>query len=95
MKITRLRYFLEKNSKFNKKNYKIIFVGNIKYTPNKNACFEFATKILPKINKIYPEIEFHIIGEISKIDKFLLLSKNNVKIFGKKNIQGGQGRRQR
>lgn len=71
--------------KFNKKNYKIIFVGNIKYTPNKNACFEFATKILPKINKIYPEIEFHIIGEISKIDKFLLLSKNNVKIFGKKN----------
>ena len=76
---------IKKKYKFNKKNYKIIFIGNIKYAPNKNACFEFANKILPLIRKIYPNIEFHIIGEISQIDKFLLERKKNVKIFNKIN----------
>lgn len=74
---------INKIYKFDKKNFKIIFIGNIKYAPNKNACFEFADKILPSINKIYPNIEFHIIGEISKIDKFLLKRKQNVKILNK------------
>ena len=74
---------VKKKFKFHKKNYKIIFIGNIKYAPNKNACYEFVNKILPSINKIYPEIEFHILGEISKIDKFLLSNKKNVKILNK------------
>ena len=72
-----------KKYKFHKKNYKIIFIGNIKYAPNKNACYEFANKILPTINKKHSGIEFHIIGEISKIDKFLLSKKKNVKILNK------------
>ena len=77
-----------KKFKFHKKNYKIIFIGNIKYAPNKNACYEFANKILPSINKIYPDIEFHIIGEISKIDKFFLNKKKNIKILNKvKNLE--------
>ena len=66
---------IKKKYKFKAKNYKIIFIGNIKYVPNKNACFEFANKILPLICKIYPNIEFHIIGEISNIDKFFLKQK--------------------
>ena len=74
---------IKKKFKFHKKNYKIIFIGNIKYAPNKNACYEFVNKILPSINEIYPEIEFHILGEISKIDKLLLSSKKNVKILNK------------
>ncbi len=74
---------IKKKFKFHKKNYKIIFIGNIKYAPNKNACYEFVNKILPSINEIYPEIEFHILGEISKIDKFLLSIKKNVKILNK------------
>ncbi len=74
---------VNKTYKFNKKNYKIIFIGNIKYAPNKKACFEFANKILPSINEIYPNVEFHIIGEISKIDKFFLKRKPNVKILNK------------
>ena len=76
---------IKKKYKFNIKNYKIIFIGNIKYTPNKDACFEFANKILPLIRKVYPNIEFHIIGEISKIDKFFLEKKQNVIIFDKVN----------
>ena len=76
---------IKKKYKFNIRNYKIIFIGNIKYAPNRNACFEFANKILPLICKIYPNVEFHIIGEISKIDKFFLKQKQNVKIFDKVN----------
>ena len=74
---------IKKKYKFNIKNYKIIFIGNIKYAPNRNACFEFTNKILPLICKIYPNVEFHIIGEISKIDKFFLNQKRNVKILDK------------
>ncbi len=69
--------------KFNKKNYKIIFIGNIKYTPNRQACYQFINKTFPKIIAKYPEIEFHIIGEISILDKFILEKKSNVKVFGR------------
>jgi len=79
---------INKIYRFHQKNYKIIFIGNIKYAPNKKACFEFANKSLPFINEIYPNIEFHIIGEISKIDKFFLKQKPNVKILNKvKNLE--------
>ena len=67
--------------KFNKKNNKIIFIGNIKYAPNREACLEFINKILPKILFKYPKVQFHIIGEISKIDKLFVMKKRNVKIF--------------
>jgi hypothetical protein len=79
---------IKKKYKFHEKNYKIVFIGNINYVPNKNACYEFSNKILPIINKIHSNIEFHIIGEISKIDHFLLSKKKNVKILNKiKNIE--------
>ena len=80
--------YINKKYKFHKKNYKILFIGNINYAPNKNACYEFSNKILPIINKVYSNIEFHIIGEISKIDNFFLSKKKNVKILNKiKNLE--------
>jgi len=69
--------------KFKKTNFKILFTGNIKYLPNKYACYSFARSILPKINRIYPEVEFHIVGEINFFDKFLLSLLKNTKVFGK------------
>ena len=71
--------------KHKKNNKKIIFVGNIKYLPNKLACFDFTKNVLEKINLRYPEIEFHIIGDISVIDKFLLEKNKNVIVHGKVN----------
>ena len=85
-KITQISFGVEsikKKYKFSLKNYKIIFIGNIKYSPNKNACYEFANKVFPKILEIHPNLEFHIIGEISKIDRFFLGQKTNVKTHGK------------
>ena len=71
--------------KFDKKNNKIIFIGNLNYLPNRRACFNFARKILPKVNKKYPKIEFHIIGEISYLSKIFLKMFKNVKVIGPKN----------
>ena len=74
--------------KYKKNNNKIIFIGNIKYLPNKLACKDFAKNILKKINFKYPKIEFHIIGDISLIDKLILKSYQNVIIHGKiKNLE--------
>ncbi len=60
----------------NKNNFKIFFVGNINYLPNKLACYNFAKNTLPKINKKYSKIEFHIIGQINYFDKFFLQDSN-------------------
>ncbi len=77
---------IQKIYKFSNKNFKILFVGNLKYLPNKIACFDFAKKILPKILKKIPSIEFHIVGDIRKIDKFRLKFCSNVKVYGQKKI---------
>jgi len=72
---------------FSKKNYKIIFIGNLSYLPNKLACYDFAYKVLPKILQFNRGFEFHIIGNLNIIDKFILTRKSNVKAIGqKKNI---------
>ena len=69
--------------KFHKKNFKIIFIGNINYLPNRYACYDFAKNILPKINLVYPEVEFHIIGKINILDKIRLYLFKNVKVLEK------------
>ncbi len=74
---------VNKKFKFNKKNNKIIFIGNIKYLPNKEACKHFAKNIFPKILKIDPSLQFHIIGEISKIDKFIFERNKSIIVHGK------------
>ena len=87
VKISNGSFSQKKSFIFKKKNNKILFIGNIKYLPNKEACFYFVKKILPKINKRFPEIEFHIIGEISILNKVILMSYKNVKVLGtKKNL---------
>ena len=74
--------------KYKKNNKKIIFIGNIKYLPNKLACKDFAKNVLKKINLKYPEIQFHIIGDIGVIDKLILKSYKNVIVHGKiKNLE--------
>ena len=74
--------------KFSNKNNKIIFIGNINYAPNKLACSNFINNILPNILRINPNIEFHIIGEISQFNKLIWQRNRSVKIHGKvKNLK--------
>ena len=69
--------------KFSEKNYKILFIGNVKYLPNKYACYEFAEQILPKLNNLYPKIQFHIVGEINFYDKYNFKKYRNVIVHGR------------
>ncbi len=64
------------------KNYKILFVGNINYLPNKLACYDFSKNILPKLNKHLPNLEFNIVGKINIFDKFFLGLFTNVVVHG-------------
>jgi glycosyltransferase involved in cell wall biosynthesis len=68
--------------RYKKKNYKILFVGNINYLPNKLACYNFSKNILPKLNENYPNLEFNIVGKINVFDKFFLTRFSNVRVHG-------------
>ena len=68
--------------KFKSNNYKILFVGNIGYFPNKIACYNFSKNILPKLNSKLPKAEFNIVGKINFIDKFFMSFFENVKVHG-------------
>ncbi len=74
---------IKKIYKFSKKNYKIVFIGNIKYAPNRQACFKFINNIFPKIKKLIPNVEFHIFGEIYSIDRYFFMKKPGIHVKGK------------
>ncbi len=78
---------IKKKYLFSKKNKKILFIGNLKYLPNILAIKIFVKKILPRLKKNFPDVELHIIGDISNLDKFFLTFVKNVKCWGpQKNI---------
>lgn len=68
--------------KYNKNNNKILFIGNIKYLPNKLACYDFIKNLLPKVNKKLEKVEFSIVGEINPKDRVYLEKFKNVKVHG-------------
>ena len=74
--------------KYKKNNYKIIFIGNIKFIPNKIACNDFVKNVLGLINLKYPKISFHVIGNIGYLNKIFLKKYKNVVVHGKvKNLK--------
>jgi len=75
--------FSSQRFKYSKSNNKIIFIGNMRYLPNKLACKDFVKNVLKKINLKYPEIKFHIIGDIRLLDKIFLSSYKNVVVHGR------------
>ena len=90
-KIIQMNFGIDKikNSyKYNKNNYKIIFIGNVKYTPNRQACLNFIKQIFPKLKSKFSNIEFHVFGDIRDIDKSLFMRAEGVKFYGKiKNLE--------
>ena len=73
--------------KFSKDNFRILFVGNLDYLPNFLACKDFIKNDLPFLKKKIPQIKFSIIGNVTKLRKFLLSGKPEVEVLGfKKDI---------
>ena len=66
--------------KFKRSNRDVIFIGNINYLPNKIACFNFIKETMPKLKRRGINIKLKIIGQTSKILKFLLTRFNNVEV---------------
>ena len=78
---------IKKKYIFSSKNKKILFIGNLRYLPNKLAIKNFIKNTLPKLEKKIPGVNLEVIGDISKINKVLLSSHKRVKFLGvKKNI---------
>ena len=67
---------------YKKSNCKVLFLGNLNYFPNKKACKKFSKIIMPKLNKIYPNLEFHIIGEVKILDKIFFNSLKKTYVHG-------------
>ena len=76
---------VQKKFSFSKKNNTILFIGNLGYLPNLLAVKDFLVNILPNVKKVIPNIKFYIIGNINKIDKFLLSFDNTTKFLGQQN----------
>lgn len=76
---------VQKKFSFSKKNNTILFIGNLGYLPNLLAVKDFLVNILPNVRKVIPNIKFYIIGNINKIDKFLLSFDNTTKFLGQQN----------
>ena len=73
--------------KFSKKNFRILFIGNLDYLPNFLACRDFIKKDLPFLKKKIPQIKFSIIGNVNNFKKFLLSGEPEVEVLGfKKDI---------
>ena len=78
---------IKKKYIFSSKNKKILFIGNLKYLPNKLAIKNFIKNTLPKLEKKIPGVNLEVIGDISKINKVLLSSHKRIKFLGvEKNI---------
>ena len=78
---------IKKKYIFSSKNKKILFIGNLKYLPNKLAIKNFIKNTLPKLEKKIPGVNLEVIGDISKMNKVLLSSHKRVKFLGvQKNI---------
>ena len=72
---------------YSKKNFRILFVGNLNYLPNFLACKKFVKEIFPTLQKKIPNLKFCIIGDIGKFRKKLFSSYSNVEVLGlKKNL---------
>ena len=59
-----------------------MFIGNLKYLPNILAVKSFVNSVLPKLKNEVKDIKFESIGEINRLDKFILSLNKNVKCWG-------------
>ena len=75
---------MENKFLFSKKNNNILFIGNLGYLPNLLAVKDLIKNILPLIKNKIPNVKYYIVGDVSKINKFLLSFQKDVNFLGRK-----------
>lgn len=71
--------FFKKQDK--KKEFDIVFVGNLSYPPNVQACLTLVHKILPELKRQHPDIKVLLAGASPSKD-VLKLAKKGVEVSG-------------
>lgn len=61
---------------------KICFVGNMRTLQNQTAVNDFIRYILPIIEKVHPDVEFHIVGAEPPVSILNLAQKKNIYVTG-------------
>ena len=82
---------------YSKKNNQILFIGNLGYLPNLLAVKDFIKNILPSLRVRITNIQFCVVGNVGKINKFFLSfhkgvifvgQQHNIKNYIKKSFCG-------
>ncbi len=60
----------------------ILFVGLMSYAPNCDAVLDFARDVLPAVRRLYPEVQFHIVGRDPPVSVRSLAGRNGVQVHG-------------
>jgi glycosyltransferase involved in cell wall biosynthesis len=62
---------------------RLLFVGNYRHTPNREAVYHFAREILPRIHQVLPQAEFCIVGANAHfLDRQALPETARIQIVG-------------
>lgn len=61
----------------------LLFVGNYRHPPNREAVLHFALEILPRIHKVIPDVQFCVVGASADLlDRQTLARIPHVKVLG-------------
>jgi glycosyltransferase involved in cell wall biosynthesis len=62
---------------------RLLFVGNYRHTPNREAVHYFVSEILPEVQKVVPDVEFEIVGaNADLLDRQSLAASPQVRVVG-------------
>ena len=76
-------YFQPRDSVTESPPRRLLFVGNYRHTPNREAVHYFAREILPRIHRVIPDVEFCVVGaNADMLDRHTLSQTGKVKVIG-------------
>ncbi len=60
----------------------VLFIGNLRSTQNRDACFWFCTEVLPHLRVQVPDLTFRVIGPVDAATRMQLQTHGGVEVRG-------------